>query len=438
MKKMRGLVISWYYPPGNSSEGLVTYKLLKNSRFEYDVFTRKSHDMPVWDRQTDETQLTSDNVQVFQSKSNNEKTWINEAAEFFRQNADRYDFVMTRIMPAAAHLVGAKIKEEFPKVFWVASFGDPLVNSPYLPDSKKEDNPFLLHRYFLREHPSLPKIFKLLISPTRFAHKRIWEKNRLRDTEWAKDYERINRLTFAKADKLIFNNKQQFDRAFIDHYEQYRDKGVIISHSYDLDLYPVETKQSEENKKVRFAYVGHLDAMRNARVLFEAISKLKERDQNLSKKVQFDFYGHIDDSDKISLVDHKIYDLVGLHDNVNYLTSLRIMSEADWLILIDTNLNSCLDEYIYLPAKLMDYFGAKKNILAITQLRGASADAMRAVQAGQIVTHSADDIVLYLSKIIYQDYRPAQYDKENWQKYNAKNVANKFDEIITTELKKEN
>ena len=39
MKKIS--VITWFYPPVNSSEGLVTYKLLNNSRYEYDVFTQK-------------------------------------------------------------------------------------------------------------------------------------------------------------------------------------------------------------------------------------------------------------------------------------------------------------------------------------------------------------------------------------------------------------
>ena len=40
MKKI--LVITWFYPPVNSSEGLVTYKLLNNSKYEYDVFTQKN------------------------------------------------------------------------------------------------------------------------------------------------------------------------------------------------------------------------------------------------------------------------------------------------------------------------------------------------------------------------------------------------------------
>ena len=40
----RILVISWFFPPVNSSEGLVTYKLLNNSKFTYDVYTQNSND----------------------------------------------------------------------------------------------------------------------------------------------------------------------------------------------------------------------------------------------------------------------------------------------------------------------------------------------------------------------------------------------------------
>ena len=40
----RILVISWYFPPINSSEGLVTYKLLKNSKYQYDVCMQDSND----------------------------------------------------------------------------------------------------------------------------------------------------------------------------------------------------------------------------------------------------------------------------------------------------------------------------------------------------------------------------------------------------------
>ncbi len=435
MKKLHGLVISWYYPPGNSSEGLVTYKLLKNSEFTYDVFTRKTHDANIWDRQTDESKLVSDNVKVIQADTNDEMAWVDEAVTYFEQNADKYDFIMSRIMPAESHLAAARIKAKHPDIYWIASFGDPLVNSPYIKIIEKSDNPYFLKEYYFREQPSPKKLLHLAVSPTRSARKKVWEKERIDEMVWALQCRDINQETFTHADLLIFNNQYQYDRAFIDEYAQYKDKGVIINHGFDLELYPKISKQFDDGK-IHFIYVGHLDALRNAKALLDGIGKLKRYDEKLNEKVVFDFYGHIDDTDKVAIVDNNIGDVVHLHKDIDYLTSLAKISMSDWLILIDANLNAELDEYIYFPAKLVDYFGAQKNILAITQLCGASVDAMNAVQAGQIVTHSADEIALYLSKIIYQNYNPANYNKKAWEKYNAKQIAHDFDVLICEKLGK--
>lgn len=439
MKKMRGLVISWYYPPGNSSEGLVTYKLLKNSDFEYDVFTRGAQDASMWDRKVDESDLVADNVTVYQSKIDSsdepieEDEWIEEAVEFFKKNSDKYDFVMSRIMSRAAHVAAARIKEICPDIFWVASFGDPLVNSPYLQEITADQNPYFLGQYYVRELPAAQKTLKLAISPTRRARKKIWEKDRIESMKYIKRCREINDETFEKADLLIFNNKQQYERAFIDEYAKYKKKGAIVPHSFDTSLYPKKNTKKNDGK-VHFVYVGHLDAMRNATALFDVLGIIKEHDKKLNERVQFDFYGHIGDGDKVAMVDNDICDLVTLHGDVNYVESLKIMKDADWLLLIDANLNYTIEEYIYLPAKLMDYFGAEKNILAITHMRGATADAVRSTQTGQVVTHCATEIATYLSKIIYQGYKPAKYKANVLKKYDAKNVAAGFDKLIESRI----
>lgn len=436
MKKLHGLVISWYYPPGNSSEGLVTYKLLKNSNLTYDVVTRKSHDMNMWDRKTDESKLQSDNVRVFKVPAKDEKAWVEEAVKFFDEHAGEYDFIMSRIMPGESHVAAAKIKERHPELFWIASFGDPLVDSPYIEVIKKEDNPFFLKRYFFREQPGLKKFAHLAISPTRVARKRVWEKERLDAMVWSTDCKRVNDLTFENADCLVFNNDYQYERAFKGEYKKYKSKGVVVPHGFDRELYP-KSLSNEDDGRVHFIYVGHLDAMRNAKALLKALGKMKKKDERLADKMVVDFYGHVDDSDKVALVDNQVGDLVRLHKDIDYLTSLKKIAEADWAILIDTNLNAELEEYIYFPAKLVDYLGAKKKILAITQLRGASADVMNEVGAGQIVTHSADEIMMYLSKIVYQGYDPSSYKTEAWEKYDAKKIAADFDRMVEEHVKKD-
>ena len=53
--KKKGFVTSWYFPPINSSEGTCTFKLLKNSKYEYDVFTQKNNKN--WSYDTNEDKM---------------------------------------------------------------------------------------------------------------------------------------------------------------------------------------------------------------------------------------------------------------------------------------------------------------------------------------------------------------------------------------------
>ena len=129
MLKKRILVISWFYPPVNSSEGLVTYKLLKASQYSYDVFTQKNN--ALWSYGNKDTLPEAKNVNSIFAKAKNLNDWMLEAVEYYRKNIDKYDIVMTRSMPPESHKIGLKLKEINPKLKWIASFGDPLANNPY-------------------------------------------------------------------------------------------------------------------------------------------------------------------------------------------------------------------------------------------------------------------------------------------------------------------
>ena len=135
-KKERGialkkiLVISWFYPPVNSSEGLVTYKLLKSSQHDYDIFTQKNSELWCYDNKTELPE--SKNIKIIFAKANNLKEWMEEAIEYYKENIDKYDIIMTRSMPPESHKIGLKIKQINPDIKWIASFGDPIAKSPYI------------------------------------------------------------------------------------------------------------------------------------------------------------------------------------------------------------------------------------------------------------------------------------------------------------------
>ena len=71
------LVISWFYPPVTSSEGLVTYKLLKVSKNNYDVFTQKNN--ASWSYGNKDRLPESENVNTIFAKAKTLKEWKAEA-----------------------------------------------------------------------------------------------------------------------------------------------------------------------------------------------------------------------------------------------------------------------------------------------------------------------------------------------------------------------
>ena len=436
MKK--GFVISWYYPPGNSSEGLVTFKLLKNSKYKYDVWTRSDQRRSVWDRKSDESKLTSKNVKVIKDDCEDMKEWVRDGVRYFLEHKDEYDFIMSRSMPAECHEIAIKIKEAVPGIKWVASFGDPIVDTPYINEITMgdKDNPYKVRGYLEREDLSLMGASRVFLSPTRRAKKYVWNKDKKAGNEIEKYFRYVNETVLTNADKIIYNNPYQFEHAFIDgSLEKFKSKCCVLAHSFDPSLYPSSNKKLADNKKISFVYVGHLDETRNVRSLLEAIKKMKQRDVKVSEKVEFAFYGHVGNGDKIYILDNDLVDIVKVKQDVDYLRSLKIIKDADWAILADANFTSLVDNCIYLPAKLMDYMGAGTNIFSISHMRGAGADIIRKVGGGKVVTHSADDIYLYLSKIIYGGYKPLPYNKNEVSKYEASNIAEKMDKIINSMLK---
>ena len=127
--KNRILVISWFYPPVNSSEGLVTYKLLKASKYEYDVFTQRNN--ALWSYGNKDNLSECKNVKSIFAKAKNLESWTKEAIEYYKKNQEKYDIIMTRSMPPESHKIGLEIKKINPNIKWIASFGDPIAENPY-------------------------------------------------------------------------------------------------------------------------------------------------------------------------------------------------------------------------------------------------------------------------------------------------------------------
>lgn len=399
MKKI--LVITWFYPPVNSSEGLVTYKLLNNSKYEYDVFTQKNS--ASWSYGNKDNLENNKNIDCIFAESNNLKDWKKEAIKYFKENKNKYDVVMTRSMPPESHEIGIKIKKIKPSIKWIASFGDPIANNPYVSLTKKID-----HTRFLIRVKRFPKTLA---------------RNMLRKYVTENP---IENKTIKYSDMIIFNSIEQ-QKYMLGNKKK---ESIVLAHSYYDKLYPKNVKKFDD--KIHITYIGHLDKIRTPKLLLEAVKELKQADTNLFEKLEVDFYGNLCTDDKLYIFNNELYDVIKYKKQVGYLESLKIMKESNFLLHVDANLSLVNNENIFFAAKLADYIGSGTPIIGITMLDGASANILRDIN-GLVLTYSKSDIKNYLRKIIYENYS-FDLNKDACLEYSAKKVAEKFDDMVSSRL----
>lgn len=402
------LVISWFYPPVNSSEGIVTYKLLNNSKKEYDVFTQKN--CSSWSYGNNDYLNNNDNINCIFANSDNLNSWKKEAVEYFKNNKDKYDIVMTRSMPPESHEIGCIIKKIKPSIKWIASFGDPIDNNPYVLLEDK-GNPFRVDG---------TSSIKSIINPKRIIKSTIFKTRRLIKKLFINS--KVEKRTLKKCDIVIFNSEEQRDYML----KGKEKNNIVLPHSYEEKLF--SKIKRNKGRKIKIAYIGHLDKIRTPILLLKALNKLRMEDEKLSEKLEIEFYGNLDRNDKLYIFDNELYDIVKYKKQVSYLESLKKMQEVDYLLHIDANLGTVIDHNIFFAAKLADYIGSRTPIIAITMLDGASANILRDINA-LVLTYSISDIENYLRKIVYEDYK-FELNEIACAKYNAKNVAEQFDNMI--------
>ena len=427
MKIRKGLVISWYFPPINSSEGLCTFKLLKNSKFKYDVYTQKNNKS--WSYDTNEDKLISNNINTIFSDESKIEEWVKTGIKKYRNNVDDYDFIMSRSMAPESHEIALEIKKYNPSLLWVASFGDPISNSPYT-NLIKETSP-----YRVKGNGIFSYSIRYVVSPKRIL-KNIWWN--YKDNRYKRKYtrlykdEKLQDDVLKNADVIIFNNSYEKDYMLEGYPNEIKNKALVLPHGYDEQFY--SNKKIHGFNKYVISYLGHLDDIRTPRNFLSALKRLKEERSELYSKLQFNIYGNMSSNDKIYLVDNDLCDVVKFKKPIKYFESLEVMRQSNLLLLIDANLGTVTSKNIFYAAKLADYIGSKSNIFGITMQDGPSADIIKEV-GGVVSSHSADDIYNNLVMILKGKISIKNLDKNN--NYNMLFIAKNFDERINYELKGE-
>jgi len=188
---------------------------------------------------------------------------------------------------------------------------------------------------------------------------------------WSERYElRWERGVFANAD-LILANAPNACALFQEEYPSQGDKVVVLTNGFDPR--GSNPRERGDAQVMRMLHAGEIYAGRDPLPLFEALARLNAES---GSRYQLEIMGRCESGD-VALPDllrqRGWDDFVALQGQRTYQETLDAMDAADILVLFDSP-----GRTIGVPAKLYEYFGAGRPILALAEPDGDVAAILRA------------------------------------------------------------
>ena len=351
--KDKMFIVPGTFVPYNDTVTLLSYKRLRNLDLDMDVFCFKGKE----DKGLLNELNNDECFKKFNIKYTDDLDWAiarnhplrlpislilmnkyveDSLKEFEKKN---YKYLFTSIAPGISHICGKRIKKKHPNVIWYASFSDPFKNSPY----KKAD----------------------------LDNRSIFYKFVYNVGAWALYNNKYEEAAIYNADKLIFICEEQRDYTIAQYPDldkkELLNKSIIMPLTYipTWDMYKnLLSKNNKRNKPLQAVHLGRLYGLRKIDTFLEALKELKEEDDKLEEKIVFHQYSEIQTPDIKKIKEYGLENLFILHDKVSYDESIKIMKEADILVLFDS-LMTKQKLQPYLPSKIVEYLLLKKPILAI-------------------------------------------------------------------------
>jgi len=410
-------VASWFFPPSTSSEGIVAYKLLKNSKYHYDVFSSTSKQ---WGYHEAMQQAEESNLTCYHIETDDVTDWVDASIQKFEElyPKQQYRFVMTRSMPPESILVGMRIKEKHPEVKWIASLADPIANNPYELKAYIDDcatikaNQKVALKEALQESggESLAK----------------WEKRPEDGIRLLCKLKKWENMVIQQADLIISPSEQQL--LYMLGNRSWSTKYFVLPHSFDPSFYRKE--KIVKNDKIVFSFIGYSDAVRSLEPFVKAIQYLREKGSMALSRIEMRFIGNNPRSIYDMILNNYLEDIIKVESGVDYYQSLERMRESDWLLHVDAFFPQLAPGgSIFFAGKLVDYMGAGKLVFALTE-KGSPADQIVTGMGGvSILPWEIPSIADKLEEIISGSVQ-YRLNADYVARYSASAVAAVFDARI--------
>jgi hypothetical protein len=233
--------------------------------------------------------------------------------------------------------------------------------------------------YKLKKHYNTPWILHLsdpwVISPLNEYNK--------------SNHHKKNELKFFEAADLISFTSTRVIKKYVSRYPHLEKKFIYMPNTFDHeDIADSSPEKNQENShKLNIIYTGSLTDSRSLKYIIEAINRMKAQSHPLANKILIQACGAVDSDNSQLIKENEEF-----VKHLGYLSlpkALKLQRTADILLAVDFKFKSAEDA-VYFPSKLLDYFIAKKHIIAITT-KGSMTDEILSSTNHSVVDHEDID-----------------------------------------------
>ena len=236
------------------------------------------------------------------------------------------DVVLTSGPPHSVHLVGRRLHRQF-GLPWVADFRDPWC-------SLGSDKPYI--------------------------------------KSWSRLTKSMERSVIRGAD-IVVANTSNARQSLKDAYPKYARKIVAVHNGFDPSPNRDARRAVTTGPEINLLHAGALYAGRDPRPVFDALKQIINDERLHGKRVCWTLLGRsLDDRIDDDIRSRGLTDVVRLEGHVPYAEVIRRMANADILVLLDSP-----GRRIGVPAKLYEYIGVKRPILALAEKNGDCGQILR-------------------------------------------------------------
>lgn len=305
--------------------------------------------------------------------------WVRPSVKILKKYLaeNHFDAVVTTGPPHSVHLIGLKLKREFPDLKWIADFRDPWTEISYYKHLKLTKAADSKHR-------------------------------------------NLEQQVFQNADITLATS-------YVDA-ENFRKKGAnafCITNGFDH----FETAEKVKSNKFTLSYVGVLEQLRNPEVLWKVLNDILLENSDFRSDFELKSVGRIDDKILEKITDSPLRNSLRNLGYLSHSEANREMQNSDLLLI--TNFPDESSKGI-IPGKIFEYLASGNQILSFGP---EDSDVKKILDETGAGRHFIYDDIDGLKTFILQQYHlwksaDAQPETQNIERFSRRNLTKRLAEIL--------